>query len=405
MKIGVWLADGYNPLHGGGYSYYNKLIHGIDNYQFADGVEVCYIASRPLQNNTLKKEVIVLKRNSPTVLPKRIFRSALIKAFAKIDIPLFGGPVIQKNFSDKLTEKGVDLLYYPIQAQCFVSDFPFIATSWDMGHRSMFPFPETTHGSEFILRDHWYRYVLPQALKVFVESEAGKEELIGFTGVDSRKLSVVPLFSGDVTANIVNVDVQRQLLSDNGLESDRYFFYPAQFWAHKNHFGLICAFEKFITLNSGYKLVLTGSDKGTASYIKSVVAEKKIENKVLFLGFVHETLIYTLYKNATALVMPTFLGPTNMPLIEALEIGCPVLCSDLKGHHEILENSAIYFDPAKYQEMAHAMERIIEKNTKEELLVLQKKVLQKSKFTLGAALQSINNAFMELVDIRKCWKC
>ena len=58
-----------------------------------------------------------------------------------------------------------------------------------------------------------------------------------------------------------------------------------------------------------------------------------------------EEEIASFYKHALALVMPSYLGPTNIPLIEAREFNCPVLCSDLDGHKEILGSEAIYFPP------------------------------------------------------------
>ena len=38
-----------------------------------------------------------------------------------------------------------------------------------------------------------------------------------------------------------------------------------------------------------------------------------------------------LYAGARALVMPTFFGPTNIPILEAWALGCPVLTSDIRG--------------------------------------------------------------------------
>jgi glycosyltransferase involved in cell wall biosynthesis len=40
-----------------------------------------------------------------------------------------------------------------------------------------------------------------------------------------------------------------------------------------------------------------------------------------------------------------------MPLLEALDFNCPVLCSDIETHREILEDAALYFYPLVPEEI------------------------------------------------------
>lgn len=70
-------------------------------------------------------------------------------------------------------------------------------------------------------------------------------------------------------------------------------------------------------------------------------------------------MVFALYKSAAALIMASHFGPTNMPPIEAMELGCPVICSDLGGHREILDNGALYFNSYDYFSIYNAMEDII----------------------------------------------
>src|SRR5262249_60417747 len=56
-----------------------------------------------------------------------------------------------------------------------------------------------------------------------------------------------------------------------------------------------------------------------------------------------------LYQGAAALVMPTYGGPTNLPPLEAVTLGCPVIYSDLAGCREQMGDAALYcdlFDPS-----------------------------------------------------------
>jgi glycosyltransferase involved in cell wall biosynthesis len=212
----------------------------------------------------------------------------------------------------------------------------------------------------------------------------------------------MPLFAG----NCVNVKSEtlkeEYFLSENQLKKQKYFFYPAQFWAHKNHKGLLQAFAEFEKKYPDYKLVFTGSDYGNLEYIRSLILEYKIENQVLTLGFLSIENINTLYRNATSLVMATYLGPTNMPPIEAMELGCPVICSDLAGHREILGDSAIYFNPMNKDELCNAMIKMVNNRTFYKEAIENRN--KHSVFKIDNAIQKLNEYFKEIAIIRNCWK-
>ncbi len=399
MKVGVWLLDNYSKQVGGGFSYYDRLIELIDNYDFKNA-EVIFIASSKSIGHINKKEILLLPP-----IRKNKFLNLYIRIRKKINKILF-----KKNF-DKfdifykriLLNQKIDIIYYLTQALSAVKDFPFIATNWDIGHESTFAFPELVENGEFEYREKWYSEELKKALYIFCESEMGKNELNKYKNINSEKIKVIHLFPG----KIINLDIsendQNVILDNYGLISNNYFFYPAQFWAHKNHYNLVKAFSVFLSKYPDFKLVLTGSDKGNLEYIKNYVSDLKIGENVCFLGFVDEKVLYSLYKNARAMIMPTFLGPTNMPLLEAMNLGCPVLCSDLPGHKEMLRDGALYFLPTKFDEIAHCMERIMDKKIRIKLIKNLSLLKDKTPFSAQNAIKEIDKHFKDISAIRSCW--
>ena len=174
-----------------------------------------------------------------------------------------------------------------------------------------------------------------------------KKSLVHYLNINPDKIKVLPIFCSDAFVNMqVAQGEQQKILAGLGLTAGKFFFYPAQFWAHKNHFHLVQAFGKFVKLNPDFRLLFCGSDKGNIGYIKKQVQMLGLEQNVIFGGFIDDEALFTLYKNAAALVMPTFFGPTNIPPIEALFLGCPALLSDIAGHREIMGDAALYFNPA-----------------------------------------------------------
>lgn len=403
MKIGVWLNENCKPEVGGGYSYYDRLIHGLDEYNFDNNIEIVFVkeGEDPVP---LNKPCISLDNKNHT---KISFVEKIL-----IRIPLIRDRFLRKINDRKKTDRqnlylqtlenaGVKLLYYPIQTTCILPSFPFIATNWDIGHRSTWAFPEVASEGTFNNREYFYNNVLPRALMVVCESDAGRDELIRYTHINSGRLKVSRIFSGETSSVNVQEQRQREILINLKLKKYGYFYYPAQFWAHKNHYTLLMAFLRFLSNHDDCRLVFTGSDKGNEGYIKSVCSDLGIEDKVVFMGFVPTEIVSTLYRNAIALVMPTLMGPTNMPLLEAMELGCPVICSDFKGHREELAEAALYVNPLDSQDICNAMEKVF--NNRDEYVKLIMTHNSECLFKFNLFLDSINKIFLEAVHLRNFW--
>jgi glycosyltransferase involved in cell wall biosynthesis len=181
------------------------------------------------------------------------------------------------------------------------------------------------------------------------------------------------------------------------LKKYHFFFYPAQFWAHKNHVNLINAFERFVVKYPNFKLVLTGSDKGNLEYVKRLVEEKGLMEYVVFPGFVPQEYINTFYTNAAALTMVSYFGPTNMPPLEAMELGCMVIASNLAGHREQMGDSAIYVDPLDVLSIEVAMEEVLKNRG-----TIRKRQVH-TIFTIQSAMEQLNKALGKAVVLRSQW--
>lgn len=397
MKIGVWLNENWKPEEGGGYSYYNRLIHGLDTYDFDDKIEIVFVKKGNAPISLNKPCVLLGNKNHSKI-------SFVEKILTKI--PLIPDHFLQKisarqQYLQILKNAGIKLMYYPIQHSCVLPSFPFIATNWDMGHRSSWTFPEVASEGTFNNREYFYNNVLPRALMVVCESEAGRDELIRYTHLNPERLKVSRIFSGEASSVNVHEQKQHDILSNLKLKQYGYFYYPAQFWAHKNHYTLLMAFSRFLFNHDNCRLVFTGSDKGNEGYIKSVCSDLGIENKVVFAGFVPTEIVSTLYRNAIALVMPTLMGPTNMPLLEAMELGCPVICSDFNGHREELAEAALYVNPLDSHHICDAMEKVFNNRDKYAKLIMAHNSECLFKFDLF--LDSINKIFLEAAHLRNFW--
>lgn len=66
-----------------------------------------------------------------------------------------------------------------------------------------------------------------------------------------------------------------------------------------------------------------------------------------------------LYRQASALVFPSFFGPDNLPPLEAFALGCPVVAADVQGAAEQLGDAAIRVNPARPLDIANGILRVV----------------------------------------------
>lgn len=443
LIVGVWLDDAWQPEEGGGFSYYRTLIQAIDSYEFQN-CEILYVTinpnagglSKPLLHLDLGEEGAqkptrwlprftsyassLLWRISPRSLVKAVsgiwlhYTPGIVRSY--LSRVLFGAALSESQVErtsrairDLVDKKTIDIIYFPIPMRepIVLNDprfeVPYIATCWDLGHRSSYAFPELAFNGVWESRENRVRTLYGKSLFIFCESWAGKDDLVNYLGINPKKVGVIPTFPSSGILLSPSETSHAEAIGAFGLERNRYFLYPAQFWAHKNHYGLITAFRHLAEQQPDMKLVLTGSEKGNVEYIKRLVVSYGLDENVIFAGFVDDSVLGFLYTGATALVMPTMLGPTNMPLLEAMEMRCPVICSDFAGHREMLGEAAIYVNQLNHRELAEAMLMMMDTTIRDGFIRLLDKQRSESKFSVRQAVAMIDNCLPEIVAIRSCW--
>ena len=228
--------------------------------------------------------------------------------------------------------------------------------------------------------------MLYKASYILTGNETGKKEILENYSVREDKIRV----SEFPVASFCYGDEEKP---DFDISAN-YFFYPAQFWPHKNHIRILQALK---ILKDKYKetpsVVFTGADKGNKSYIIEETKKENLENQVIFAGFVSDGQMKYLYTHAKAMVFASLLGPNNMPPIEATYLGCPVIITNLDGHKEQLKDSALYFDGCDAHDLAECMYKVL----KDPVLITS--LLEKQK-KLAGVFDKINyfGAVQKIID-------
>lgn len=212
-------------------------------------------------------------------------------------------------------------------------------------------FPEIEDGDCFLGRQWLYSDIYSYSAGILTDSELGRKQVLDQYGrTKSDRVYVLP-FS-------VPFYLNEQYGSTKSPVNGKYVFYPAQFWKHKNHEVLVRAISQLKQKGIDIKIVFVGSDKGNLDNINNLISTEGVEDNVEMLGFVPDSEMYMLYKNARAMVMPSIFGPTNIPPLEAMYMGCPVAVANRYAMPEQIGEAGLKFDPYNVEEVAKVLERL-----------------------------------------------
>jgi glycosyltransferase involved in cell wall biosynthesis len=76
-----------------------------------------------------------------------------------------------------------------------------------------------------------------------------------------------------------------------------------------------------------------------------------------------------LYCGAAALVYPSMYEGFGIPPLEAMSLGCPVICSNTSSIPEVVGEAGEYFDPVDTESMRDALEKVLQSKSRSEQLV------------------------------------
>lgn len=273
---------------------------------------------------------------------------------------------LDRSLEPRLRELGVDWVFQLSQSPfVFSTQRPFVMPIHDLQHRLQPEFPEVGSAAEIAFREYLYRNACRFATLILVDSEQGKADVLRFYGdvIGEDRIRILP-FHPPIRAAALPDDAELRRVAAAYRLPPRFFFYPAQFWRHKNHHLIVQAL-RLIRDRSGEAIpvVLCGAytDAVRAATFIEVMAlaeELGVRDQIHYLGWVPDRDVPALYRLSAGLVMPTFFGPTNIPALEAWHYGRPVITSDIPGLREQTGDGGLLVDPRAPDQLADAMLRL-----------------------------------------------
>jgi glycosyltransferase involved in cell wall biosynthesis len=197
--------------------------------------------------------------------------------------------------------------------------------------------------------------------RIITVSQFSRSEILKYNNVDDSRISVIyPGFDfNDISENLIDFEYVR-----NKYElPSKYLLFVGNVKPHKNLYTLLLAFEKLLKRGIELKLVIVGEFKklltSDKSSFKLIENNKLLKASTLFTGYVKRNDLILIYKNAEALILPSFYEGFGIPPIEAMACGCPVIASNVSSIPEVCGDAAFYFDPLNINDMESKITKII----------------------------------------------
>ncbi len=229
----------------------------------------------------------------------------------------------------------------------------------DLMHRYAKGYPEMCSIYQYALRDVLFRQIAKKSAAVLTDSNVGKRQVEEsyLHGKSDDRIKVLPFIAPDYIYESDKLELDDNWEKIQKTLPERFFFYPAQFWKHKNHITILKAFERLKESYPDMHLVFVGSEKNASKQINQYISDHRLKERIHVYGYVSEYSMVQLYKRAVALVMASCCGPTNIPQIEAFFLGCPVIVADVYAVREQVGDAALLFEPMNDAMLAELMEK------------------------------------------------
>ena len=242
----------------------------------------------------------------------------------------------QLGYRMQIRRAKIDLLHALGGATPIGYDRPYVLTVHDL---AIYRHPEWFPDGQWFSVNLAYPLAVRLATRIIVPSLATKADLIKIFKVKEKKIAVIPH----------GVQPSPYPLPCSGEGKKRYILHIGTIEPRKNLTVLVRAFRKMIDTEPELReveLYLAGASGWKTDEAMDEIRKTQCEGyRITLLGRVSEEEKWKLLAGASCLAFPTFYEGFGLPVLEAMAMGVPVVCSDTSSLPEVAGVAALYADP------------------------------------------------------------
>lgn len=244
----------------------------------------------------------------------------------------------------------IDLIHIPYQDSISNIQVPIITTIHDLQELI---FPQFFSSSQRLERAKRHKFAIDNSSRIIVSYDDIKNDVFRFY---NKPLELIDVNCIDMNVSwLGKFDNQESNYSFNIPE--KYIIQAASTWEHKNHLGVLQAIKylrdsKAIIVN----YIITGNKTPYFKTLNEFVESNNLQTQVYFLGLVDEKELISLYKNSRGLIVPNLYEAGSIPMCECMNLGVPIICSEIPTLKEVMLDRRFMFDPKNIPNIVEKIE-------------------------------------------------
>ena len=258
---------------------------------------------------------------------------------------------LNRPYSNGLLKKNVPDIFHPTYYDTYFLKYlkqkPLVLTVYDLTHEK---FNSNSASTRKVLA--WKKKLIGIADHIISISENTKKDIVEFYRISPEKITTTYLSGGfdSIIREAETVEEMKKIPAN-------YILFVGNRRSYKNFRSFICEVAPVILKNDIYLVTAGGGplDPGEPELMKKM----GIADRVISFSHVSDQFLAQLYGKALVFIFPSLYEGFGIPVLEAMQCGCPALLSSNSSLPEVGGSAAAYFDPFTTGELQKKLQELI----------------------------------------------
>ncbi len=212
-------------------------------------------------------------------------------------------------------------------------------------------FPKGHNKKAILIENLFMKKALRKARSIIAISQNTKQDLAKlFPGVEEKTI-VVYLAGGPGYKMIEKPKIEVKV-------PEKFIIFTSTIEPRKNVKRIIQALKE-VRKSLDIDLVVVGKKGWQWEGVFREIEKQELEQHVHYLDYISNSNLVKLYNKAQAFVFPSLYEGFGLPVLEAMQCGCPVVTSNSSSLPEVAGEAAVLVDPKDVNSIAKGIEQAI----------------------------------------------
>lgn len=256
----------------------------------------------------------------------------------------------------RLRECGAQLLFCPFFIKPFLTELPVVLTIHDVFHKAA---PQTISLMRRLYLSPLITHSIRTAAHLIAVSQYTKTDLIRFYQLPSGCITVVYEAAAE-GLNRPPDSVVQQTMQKHKVPFEKFILTVGTLERRKNFGVLLRAIQLLSLQQRTLQVVMVGGENNDSAALRTLAGQLGVAAQIHFAGYIPTADLPAFYAAARAVVVPSLYEGFGLPVVEAMQLGVPVIVANRTALPEIAGDAALRFSTT--EELSAALRQVWEED-------------------------------------------